>query len=595
MNNITKEHIYSAIEEIKLNPSTRKGRASTTYDLIYEGNDYPPKLVISIANRYATGEELDPNTFAGGQDTLAFKVLRENGFEIRKKNIKTRDQFEIWLKEKHTEKSGAPSSYLRSIDILSDSFYKNNKIDKKTLYEINNIDLLNNLHKEVLKLQKDKNSYIYYSEAPGYGDNNFFSASIKNYIDFLESTEMKTEEKTKENLIISFHQYTKEAGLIFSEKMVARFVASLCTKPFVICSGLSGSGKTKLAQSFVQWISKSDQQYRIVPVGADWTNREPLLGYPNALNATEYISPDNGVLDLMLQARDNKKSPYFLILDEMNLSHVERYFADFLSAMESKEAIPLHSDSSKGISTRKDSKGFNIPNTLHLPSNLFIIGTVNIDETTYMFSPKVLDRANAIEFRITDKEIENYLNNPKVLDMKKFVDQDTNMGFGASMSSSFLNIAEETATSNKASKALVIFFKELKKAGAEFGYRSASEINRLVAILEALTKDNKQWDKEIVKDNDFIDIAIMQKLLPKLHGSRSKLCPILLTLAKFCIQDGINDFDKKDDDFRKTYFKDFEDIDTDKKEKIIYPISFEKIARMHKNAIDNGFTSYAEA
>lgn len=404
----------------------------------------------------------------------------------------------------------------------------------------------------------------------------------------LNFTDMKFNYKT-------FHQYTKDAGLIFTEKMVARFVASLCTKPFVICSGLSGSGKTKLAQSFVQWISESDQQYKIVPVGADWTNREPLLGYPNALKATEYISPDNGVLDLILQASNNKNLPYFLILDEMNLSHVERYFADFLSTMESKDAIPLHADNLDGVSTRQDSKGDIIPNKINLPSNLFIIGTVNIDETTYMFSPKVLDRANAIEFRITDKEIENYLDNPGILDMKKFVDQVSKKGFGASMASNFLNLAEELATSKKASTALVIFFKELKKAGAEFGYRSASEINRLVAILESLTKEDRLWDNEKVNDNDFIDIAIMQKLLPKLHGSRSKLCPILLTLAKFCILGGINDFDKKDDDFRKTYFKDFEDIDSDKKELIIYPISFEKIARMHKNAIDNGFTSYAEA
>jgi 5-methylcytosine-specific restriction enzyme B len=87
----------------------------------------------------------------------------------------------------------------------------------------------------------------------------------------------------------------------------------------------------------VQWISKDEKQYCIVPVGADWTNREPLLGYPNALNPEEYVKPDNGVLDLIMNAKDNPNLPYFLILDEMNLSHVERYFADFLSVMESKE------------------------------------------------------------------------------------------------------------------------------------------------------------------------------------------------------------------------------------------------------------------
>ena len=72
----------------------------------------------------------------------------------------------------------------------------------------------------------------------------------------------------------------------------------------------------------------------------------------------------------------------------MNLSHVERYFADFLSAMESNEPVPLHNND-----LIED-----IPNQITIPENLFVIGTVNIDETTYMFSPKVLDRANTIEF-----------------------------------------------------------------------------------------------------------------------------------------------------------------------------------------------------
>ena len=134
----------------------------------------------------------------------------------------------------------------------------------------------------------------------------------------------------------------------------------------------------------------------IVPVGADWTNREALLGYPNALNEGEYVLPENGVLNLLIEANkpENQDKPYFLILDEMNLSHVERYFADFLSVMESQEHIPLHPETEMW-------KGCRVPGKVSLPPNLFIVGTVNIDETTYMFSPKVLDRANVIEFRVT--------------------------------------------------------------------------------------------------------------------------------------------------------------------------------------------------
>lgn len=73
MNHITKENILQAISEINENGVT-SGRHSSTYDLIYEGKPYPPKLVISKANRYATDEELDPNTFAGGLGTPALSI-----------------------------------------------------------------------------------------------------------------------------------------------------------------------------------------------------------------------------------------------------------------------------------------------------------------------------------------------------------------------------------------------------------------------------------------------------------------------------------------------------------------------------------------
>ncbi|MDQ3142689.1 MAG: hypothetical protein M3Q56_10640 [Bacteroidota bacterium] len=90
--------------------------------------------------------------------------------------------------------------------------------------------------------------------------------SVYNQINF-NATSMANKQENNENFNYkSFHQKTEEAGLKFSEIIVSRFVASLCTKPFVICSGLSGSGKTKLAQSFVQWICKSEEQYKIVPV-----------------------------------------------------------------------------------------------------------------------------------------------------------------------------------------------------------------------------------------------------------------------------------------------------------------------------------------
>lgn len=359
-----------------------------------------------------------------------------------------------------------------------------------------------------------------------------------------------------------------ESGLLFQKKLITRFISSLITKPFVILSGLSGSGKTKLAQAFAQWICQDDSQYCIVPVGADWTNREPLLGYPNALKPDEYIKPDNGTLDVIIQANKHPELPYFLILDEMNLSHVERYFADFLSVMESKGEISLFAEGTvnNGVYAK-----------LVLPSNLFIIGTVNIDETTYMFSPKVLDRANAIEFRVTKNEIETFFVNQKEVNMDKLKTQ------GASMAQSFMKMAErrEFVEQNlvETHKTLVSFFEQLKKSGAEFGYRSASEIIRLINQLTVIDND--------LQPNEKLDIAIMQKLLPKLHGSRRKLCPVLITLGGFCVDN------TKIENIEKGVFL-AEDFDFES-DGVIFPISLEKITRMYKGAIENGFASYAEA
>ena len=375
--------------------------------------------------------------------------------------------------------------------------------------------------------------------------------------------------------IDTFKLKTEEAGLIFSTQLIQRFVASLCTKPFVICSGLSGSGKTKLAQAFVQWITSDESQYVIVPVGADWTNREPLLGYPNALNKEEYVSPENGVLDLMIRAKQNIENieeptkPYFLILDEMNLSHVERYFADFLSTMESGDRIPLH---------KIENDSLIVPPSIKLPKNLFIIGTVNIDETTYMFSPKVLDRANTIEFRLTEKDLADFIASDKKLNMDLLKAQ------GANMSDGFIGMALKESDKNlKPSAAdLKLFFTELKKSGAEFGYRTASEIGRLMYMLNELgeTGDN------------LLDIAIMQKLLPKLHGSRNKLTKVLPILGGFCLSDNSK---IKEDYLDKFLSNSLTEVELKEDSNVKYKISFEKICRMYKNAVENGFASYAEA
>lgn len=478
-----------------------------------------------------------------------------------------KEDFKNWVLNNLTEKSNAGPSYITSLEWLSERFYEKGRISKKSIFEIDDIHLIKELHSEVKNLQRDKSSYIYNSKAPSYGERFFYSASLAKYKEFLEQrSKNQNIERMSKFEIEYFGENILLSGLKFKNELLIRFTASLLTKPFVILTGLSGSGKTKLAQAFVQWICQEDSQYRIIPVGADWTNREPLLGYPNALKPEEYVKPDNGVLGLIIKANNQPDLPHFLILDEMNLSHVERYFADFLSVMESKEEIPLYAEGTVDNG---------VPAKLRLPLNLFIIGTVNIDETTNMFSPKVLDRANTIEFRVTKEEMKNFFGNIKEINMEALNAK------GAGMAKSFLEMASNktfaTQDIETITGALVQFFGELKKTGAEFGYRSATEILRLIHQLSALDEN--------LSTNEKIDIAIIQKLLPKLHGSRRKLCPVLETLGSFCLLEEMNllrdVFQKDDFDFKGSI--------------VVYPLSLEKISRMYKSAIDNGFASFAEA
>ena len=369
-----------------------------------------------------------------------------------------------------------------------------------------------------------------------------------------------------------FNSALTDVHLNFLETHIQRFIAALISKPFVILTGLSGSGKTKLAQAFAYWITENEKQYSIIPVGADWTNREPILGFVNALEYGKYIKPENNIVDLIIEAgkEENSDKPFFLILDEMNLSHVERYFADILSVMESGEKINLHPD----VDWNDD-----VPAELVLPLNLFIIGTVNIDETTYMFSPKVLDRAHVIEFRVSDDEMENFLKEPFKPDLELL------RGLGKNMAADFI-LKSQTEISDfddfsSIESILLDFFKELKKIGAEFGYRTASEIYRFSGILKILTKENgNEWGLD-----DIVDAAVIQKLLPKVHGSRSKLEPVLKTLAELCLSNK-DDFDA----IVKSKGIDYKD-----RTKIKYPLSLEKILRMRTRVIQDGFTSFTEA
>ena len=158
-----------------------------------------------------------------------------------------------------------------------------------------------------------------------------------------------------------------------------------------ILTGLSGSGKTLLARAYGSAIAgqadADGHQLCTVPVQPGWYDPSALIGYVNPLQGDSYIRTQ--FLEFLLAAADAPDRPFTVVLDEMNLSRPEQYFAPILSAMETGDALILH---------REGEIFDGVPANIPYPSNLVIIGTVNMDETTHGISDKVLDRAFTIEF-----------------------------------------------------------------------------------------------------------------------------------------------------------------------------------------------------
>ena len=172
---------------------------------------------------------------------------------------------------------------------------------------------------------------------------------------------------------------------------------SLKSKPFVILAGVSGTGKSKLVRLFAEAVGAtvSNGQFKMISVKPDWNDSTELFGYKNI--AGDFIPGQLTSIILEAVKPENKNKPYFVCLDEMNLARVEYYLSDYLSLIESREFKGEEIITDKLYP--KDYHGEGSPyKDLYLTDNLYLIGTVNMDDNTYAFSRKVLDRANTIEF-----------------------------------------------------------------------------------------------------------------------------------------------------------------------------------------------------
>lgn len=278
----------------------------------------------------------------------------------------------------------------------------------------------------------------------------------------------------------------KALGGHYPNGEVRRFHAALnflSHKHFVILSGLSGTGKTQLALKYARAVhgltsnSADDPLIFECPVRPEWTDPTGLTGYFDVLT-NRYVVPT--FLEAVLVATAHRESPVFVILDEMNLARVEYYLSDVLSCMETQGQLQLHSNSVPLEGTT----GASIRAELPLPANLFIIGTINVDETTNPVSDKVLDRASVIDMSTVDVP-----------------------GFLASLETRFPEL-KDARTASEAK--LTEIHGLMQKHGLGFGYRLIEEFVRYHAFDAMYLKS---------PTTDVTDQLLVQKVLVKLRGA----------------------------------------------------------------------------
>lgn len=267
-------------------------------------------------------------------------------------------------------------------------------------------------------------------------------------------------------------------------------------KHFVILSGLSGTGKTQLALKYARAVhgltnEAADPLLFVCPVRPEWTDPTGLTGYNDVLT-NRYVVPT--FLEAVLVATAHRDSPVFVVLDELNLARVEYYLSDVLSCLETGSALQLHSN---GVPL-EGTTGTSIRAELPLPANLFIIGTINIDESTNPVSDKVLDRASVIDMSAVDVP-----------------------GFLNSLETRFADLKGAVAT---AGPKLAEIHGLMQAHGLGFGYRVIEECVRFHA-----------FDAQHLKTaaSDVTDQLLVQKVLVKLRGAERQRA-LLTGLEKAC-------------------------------------------------------------
>lgn len=326
------------------------------------------------------------------------------------------------------------------------------------------------------------------------------------------------------------------------DDMLTRLTAALRTKPFAILAGHSGTGKSRLVRRLaymtcndVELFKEAEGHsapgnYCMVQVKPNWHDSTDLFGYYSEIAHKYHTTP---VVEFICKAYAYPETPFFLCLDEMNLAPVEQYFAEYLSAIESmeKKGDDWVTDSLVAIPSKKDEDGKDVRDLiavdqlmggqasqragkwikdhgLTIPANLFVVGTVNMDETTHQFSRKVLDRAMTL--------LMDEIDFTKMSEKKKPSDEILLEPDGIKF---FLEKEESASLDKDEMMMLQQVNNTLANTPFVVGYRFANEYALYRDAIGKLDED----DNTEVRNRKALDHIVLMKLLPRIHGEAGEV------------------------------------------------------------------------
>lgn len=376
---------------------------------------------------------------------------------------------------------------------------------------------------------------------------------IKNINQLMQLTEDETVLEILENCIVNFNDNNSKPTQIKSVNILntnsqneMNILTAIKTKPFILLAGISGTGKSRLVRTLayrtcgneeLRKDSKKPGNFELIPVKPNWHDSSELMGYVSRINGEKYIT--TLFLQFIAKAWQHLDTPFFLCLDEMNLAPVEQYFAEFLSIIETRQV--QHSkivtdyliskdnfeNKSLYIDLLKD-LGLNeigFSEGISIPSNLIVIGTVNMDETTHSFSRKVLDRAMTFEMNNVDLKAgldlsKNDWSYPEII-----INFDEVIG----VFTSGAEVVNQFKESKKIIDFLVNINTELEGTPFKIAYRVRDEF--LIYCYYASLNPTSNWFQNA------LDEMTSMKILSRIEGDETKTGIVLKNLQRILTAD----------------------------------------------------------